>query len=68
MFFEIISTIFYLVKVNIFIQYLLRKDSLVELPIIGEVNLIDKTIYEAESYLEELYSKFYFCFCKINRF
>ena len=44
---------------NNMIQYILRKDSLVELPIIGEVNLIDKTIYEAESYLEELYSKFY---------
>ena len=44
---------------NNMIQYILRKDSLVELPIIGEINLIDKTIYEAESKLEELYSKFY---------
>ena len=41
------------------IQYIIRKDSLVELPIIGNINLVDKTIEEAENLLEELYSKFY---------
>jgi len=44
---------------NSLIQYILRKDSLVELPIIGEINLVNKTIQEAETLLEKIYSKFY---------
>ena len=40
-------------------KYFIRQDSLVELPIIGEVNLLGKTIKEAELYLEELFSEYY---------
>jgi polysaccharide export outer membrane protein len=39
--------------------YLIRQDSLVEFPIIGDVNLVGKTIKEAEAYLENIFSKFY---------
>jgi len=39
--------------------YLIRIDSLVEFPIIGDINLVGKTIKEAEIYLEEIFSKFY---------
>ena len=48
-----------IINQNNIIQYIIRKDSLVELPIIGEINLVDKTIKEAEVLLEKLYSKFY---------
>ena len=41
------------------IQYNIRKDSLVELPIIGEVNIVGKTIIEAEKLLENMYANFY---------
>lgn len=41
------------------IQYNIRKDSLVELPIIGEVNLVGKTIIESEHILENKYANFY---------
>ncbi len=41
------------------IQYNIRKDSLVELPIIGEVNLVGKTIIESEKILELMYANFY---------
>jgi polysaccharide export outer membrane protein len=41
------------------IQYNIRKDSLVELPIIGEVNLVGKTIIESEKILEKKYANFY---------
>ena len=41
------------------IQYNIRKDSLVELPIIGEVNLVGKTIIESERLLENKYANFY---------
>ncbi len=41
------------------IQYMIRQDSLVELPILGEVNLAGKTIKEAEIYLENQFSEFY---------
>ena len=41
------------------IQYNIRKDSLVELPIIGEVNVVGKTIIEAERMLEKMYANFY---------
>jgi polysaccharide biosynthesis/export protein len=39
--------------------YLVRQDSLVEFPIVGDINLVGKTIKEAEVYLEILLSKFY---------
>ena len=39
--------------------YLIRQDSLVEFPIIGDINLVGKTIKEAEVYLENIFSKFY---------
>ncbi len=39
--------------------YLVRIDSLIEFPIIGDINLVGKTIKEAEVYLEEIFSKFY---------
>ena len=39
--------------------YLVRQDSLVEFPIIGDINIVGKTIKEAETYLESLFSKFY---------
>ena len=41
------------------IQYNIRQDSLVELPIIGEVNIVGKTIIEAERFLEKIYANFY---------
>ncbi|MDG1238894.1 MAG: polysaccharide biosynthesis/export family protein [Flavobacteriales bacterium] len=39
--------------------YLVRIDSLIEFPIIGDVNLVGKTIKEAEIYLENIFSEFY---------
>ena len=39
--------------------YLVREDSLIEFPIIGNHNLVGKTIREGEIYLKKLYSKFY---------
>ena len=39
--------------------YLVRQDSLVEFPIIGDINIVGKTIKEAELYLESLFSEFY---------
>jgi polysaccharide export outer membrane protein len=39
--------------------YLVRQDSLVEFPIIGDLNLVGKTIKEAEAYLENIFSEFY---------
>ena len=39
--------------------YLVRQDSLVEFPIIGDLNIVGKTIKEAELYLESLLSEFY---------
>ena len=39
--------------------YLVRIDSLIEFPIIGDINLVGKTIKEAEVYLEKIFSKFY---------
>ena len=39
--------------------YLVRQDSLVEFPIIGDINLVGKTIKEAELYLEDIFSEFY---------
>jgi polysaccharide export outer membrane protein len=39
--------------------YLVRIDSLIEFPIIGDINLVGKTIKEAEVLLEKIFSKFY---------
>lgn len=39
--------------------YLVRQDSLIEFPIIGDLNIVGKTIKEAELYLESLFSEFY---------
>ena len=39
--------------------YLVRIDSLIEFPIIGDVNLVGKKIKEAEIYLENIFSEFY---------
>ena len=40
-------------------NYVVRQDSLVELPIIGDVNLVGKTAREAELFLESIFSEFY---------
>ena len=39
--------------------YLIRQDSLVEFPIIGDINLVGKSIKEAEHLLESILSKLY---------
>tara|TARA_B110000858_G_C17723379_1_gene436399 strand:- start:477 stop:1190 length:714 start_codon:yes stop_codon:yes gene_type:complete len=39
--------------------YLVRQDSLIEFPIIGDLNLVGRTIKEAEVYLESIFSEFY---------
>ena len=39
--------------------YLVRIDSLIEFPIIGDINLVGKTIKEAEVILEKIFSEFY---------
>ena len=39
--------------------YNVRQDSLVEFPIIGDVNLVGKTVREAELFLENIFSEFY---------
>ena len=39
--------------------YIVRIDSLMEFPIIGDINLVGKTIKEAELYLENIFSEFY---------
>ena len=44
---------------NIGSLYLVREDSLIDFPIIGNYNIVGKTIREAEIYLKKLYSKFY---------
>tara|TARA_Y100000385_G_scaffold14045_1_gene14299 strand:- start:529 stop:1239 length:711 start_codon:yes stop_codon:yes gene_type:complete len=41
------------------IYYFIRQDSLVELPIIGDINIVGKTTREAELYLENIFSEFY---------
>jgi polysaccharide export outer membrane protein len=50
-------------------SYLIRQDSLVEFPIIGNINLVGKTTREAELYLEKIFSEFYvdpFIFLRVN--
>jgi polysaccharide export outer membrane protein len=41
------------------LTYSILNDSLVKLPVIGEVNLVGMTIREAQHYLEEKYSAYY---------
>jgi polysaccharide export outer membrane protein len=41
------------------ITYLVRQDSMVKLPILGDINMVGKKIKDAELYLEKLYSEFY---------
>ena len=41
------------------INYIVQADSLVRLPILGEINIVGKTITEAEATLQAEYSKFY---------
>ena len=48
-----------LINIRNVIQYFIRQDSLVELPIIGDVNLVGKTIKEAEIFLEDIFSEYY---------
>ena len=44
---------------NVGSLYLVREDSLIDFPIIGNHNIVGKTIREAELYLKNIYSKFY---------
>ena len=41
------------------LNYVIQNDSLVDLPVLGGVNLVGKTIREAELYLEDLYKGYY---------
>ena len=41
------------------ISFTIKADSLVEVPILGEINLVGKTIREAEEYMVSLYSQYY---------
>ena len=41
------------------INYVVQTDSLVRLPVLGKVNLVGKTISEAEGFLQAEYAKFY---------
>ena len=41
------------------IPYVVQPDSLVKLPYINQVNLVGKTIREAENYLQDAYSSYY---------
>lgn len=41
------------------LNYIIQKDSLVNIPALGQVNLVGLTIREAEVYLEEAYSDLY---------
>lgn len=46
-------------KANSELTYTIDREGFLKLPVIGKVNLVGKTIREAESFLEELFSKFY---------
>ena len=39
--------------------YVVRQDSLVEFPIIGDVNIVGKSVIEAQLFLEKIFSEFY---------
>ena len=40
-------------------RYLVREDGMIKLPMIGDVNLVGKTLHEAEAMLQKRYSDFY---------
>ena len=41
------------------ITYIIRQDSLIEFPIIGDVNIVGKSVIEAQLFLEKIFSEFY---------
>jgi polysaccharide biosynthesis/export protein len=41
------------------INYVVQTDSLARLPILGNINIVGKTIFEAETFLQREYAKFY---------
>jgi len=41
------------------ISYVIRADSMVRLPLIGDINLVGKTIIQAEYYLQDKYEEYY---------
>ena len=41
------------------INYVVQTDSLARLPILGNINIVGKTIFEAEAFLQREYAKFY---------
>ncbi len=41
------------------VTYTIQPDSLVKLPVIGNVNIVGMTIEDAQDYLEQLYSEYY---------
>ncbi len=41
------------------LNYIIQKDSMVNFPALGEINMVGKTIREAEMYLEEAYAELY---------
>ncbi|HIP36810.1 MAG TPA: hypothetical protein EYG85_08135 [Crocinitomix sp.] len=41
------------------ITYTIQNDSLVKLPVVGNVNIVGMTIQQAQTYLENLYSEYY---------
>ncbi len=41
------------------VTYTIQPDSLVKLPVIGDVNIVGMTIKDAQDYLEKLYSEYY---------
>ena len=40
-------------------NYIIRQDSLIEFPIIGDVNIVGKSVIEAQLFLEKIFSEFY---------
>ena len=41
------------------LSYIVQSDSLIKLPLIGQVNIVGKTIRETELYFEEIYDAYY---------
>lgn len=48
-----------LLNPNNSLNYIIQNDSLVQLPVVGAINLVGKTIREAEIHLQELYKGYY---------
>lgn len=48
-----------LLNPNNSLNYIIQNDSLVQLPVVGAINLVGKTIRQAEIYLQELYRGYY---------